>query len=44
MNAYDLAKKNYGITWSIEMIKALVVKNLITTIQYKEITREENTV
>lgn len=44
MNAYDLAKKNYGRTWSIEMIKALVIKNLITTEQFQEITGEVYTI
>jgi hypothetical protein len=38
MNAYDLAMKNYGRTWTIEMIAALVVKGKITPTQYEEIT------
>lgn len=41
MNAYDIAKKNYGRTWTIEMVKALVAKGLITEVQFKEITGED---
>lgn len=40
MNAYDLAKKNYGRTWTIEMLVALVGKNKLTPEQYEEITGE----
>lgn len=38
MNAFDLAKKNYGRTWTIEMIAALVGKGKLTPDQYQEIT------
>lgn len=39
MNTYELAKKNYdrGL-WTVEMLKALVKKQLITETQFKEIT------
>ncbi len=43
MNVEDIAKKNYGRTWTIEMVKALVVKNLLTEAQFKEITGEDYT-
>lgn len=40
MNTFDLAKKNYGRTWTIEMIAALVVKGKLTAAEYQEITGE----
>ena len=45
MNAFDLAKKNYGKTWIKEMLKALVAKinPVLTPEQYEEITGEEYT-
>jgi hypothetical protein len=41
-SAYDMAKKNYGRTWSKEMLRALVAKDNIslTAEQYFEITGE----
>lgn len=41
MNAYEMAKKNYGRTWTKEMIAKLVSKGLITEEQYEEIVGEE---
>lgn len=38
MNIYDMAKKNYGRTWTIEMIAKLVALNKLTPEQFKEIT------
>lgn len=38
MSVFDLAKKNYGRTWTIEMIAALVGKGKLTPDEYREIT------
>ncbi len=40
MTVYDLAKKNYGRTWTKEMVEMLVVKDLLTETEYEEITGE----
>jgi hypothetical protein len=40
MNTYDLAQKNYGRTWTMEMLAALVAKGKLTPGQYEEITGE----
>lgn len=37
--AYELAKKNYGKTWTIEQIQALIGRGKLTVDQYVEITR-----
>ena len=36
--AYELAKKNYGRTWTIEMLQALVDKGKLSVDEYVEIT------
>lgn len=41
MSIVDLCKKNYGRTWTIEMIAALVSKGKITSAQYFEITGKQ---
>lgn len=41
MSVYEMTKKNYGRTWTIEMVRALVKKNLLTVEQFKEITGED---
>ena len=41
MNIYDMAKKNYGRTWTIEMIANMDEVNKLTTEQYQEITWED---
>ncbi len=41
MNVYEMAKKNYGRTWTKEMLAALVTKGLLTPEQYTEITGED---
>lgn len=42
MNTFDLANKNYGRTWTKEMLKALVAKEnpLLTPEQYELIVGE----
>jgi len=37
--AYELAKKNYGRTWTIEMLQALVDKGKLSVDEYVEITQ-----
>lgn len=41
MDAYTLAKNNYGRTWTIEMIRALVAKKQLTSEQFEDITGEK---
>lgn len=43
MNIYEMAKKNYGRTWTKEMLAALVVKGKLTPEEYLEITGESYT-
>ena len=38
LNNYELAKKNYGRTWTAEMLKKLVEKGKLTEAEYNEIT------
>lgn len=38
--AYDLAKRNYGRTWTIEMLQNLVNKNKLSVEQYVELTQQ----
>lgn len=40
MDVMELCKRNYGRTWTKEMIAALVVKGKLTAEQYQEITGE----
>ena len=40
MTVYDLAKRNYGRTWTKEMLAMLVVKALLTEAEYEEVTGE----
>lgn len=39
----EMCKRNYGRTWTKEMIAALVAKDKLTPEQYREITKEEYT-
>lgn len=43
MTNYEMAKKNYGRTWTDEMLSKLVAKGKLKASEYKEITGNDYT-